>query len=80
MKCRKLQKVKDELEEIITIKSDVSNPEEIKKLYQQVEKEFPELDILINNAGIICSINLQDHKLSDDDLTKELDINVKGTI
>ncbi|MBX2842032.1 MAG: SDR family NAD(P)-dependent oxidoreductase [Flammeovirgaceae bacterium] len=78
--AEKLQKVKDELDGIITIKSDVSNLEDIKKLYQQVEKEFPELNILINNAGIMCSINLQDHKLSDDDLTKELDINVKGTI
>ncbi|WP_020532543.1 SDR family oxidoreductase [Flexithrix dorotheae] len=78
--AEKLQKVKDEFEEIITIKSDVGNPEDIKKLYQQVEKEFPELNILINNAGIMCTINLQDHKLSDSDLTKELDINLKGTI
>lgn len=78
--AEKLQKVKDELEGVFTIKSDVSKPEEIKKLYQQVEKEFPELNILINNAGIMRTINLQGHKLSDSDLTAELDINVKGTI
>lgn len=78
--AEKLQQVKDELKDIITIKSDVSNPQEIKALYQQVEKEYPELNILINNAGIMSTINLQDHKLSDNDLTKELDINLRGTI
>lgn len=78
--AEKLQKVKDQLNGVITIKSDVGNPEEIKKLYQQIEKEFPGLNILINNAGIMRTINLQHHKLSDSDLTKELDVNVKGTM
>jgi uncharacterized oxidoreductase len=78
--AEKLQKVKDELKGIYTIKSDVGKPEEIKKLYQKVEKEFPELNILINNAGIMSTIDLQKNELSDSDLTKEIDINVKGTI
>jgi uncharacterized oxidoreductase len=78
--AKKLQKVKDELDGVFTIKSDVSNPEDIKKLYQQVEKEFPELNVLINNAGIMYTINLQDHHLSDTELTQEIDVNLKGTI
>lgn len=78
--AEKLQKVKAELEGVSTIQSDVGNPADIEKLYQQIEKEFPELNILINNAGIMSTINLQDHQLSDIDLTKELDVNVKGTI
>jgi len=77
---KRLQKVETELDGVTTIKSDVSNPDDIKKLFQRVEKDFPDLNILINNAGIMWTINLQDHKLSVDDLTKELDINVKGTI
>ena len=77
---RKLQKVKEKLDGVVTIKSDISNPDYIKELYQQVAKEFPDLNILINNAGVMSTINLQDHKLSAADLTKEIDINFKGTI
>lgn len=77
---QKLQRVKEKLEGVVAIRSDVSNPDDIKKLYEQVEKDFPDLNVLINNAGIMWTINLQDHKLSPYELTKELDINVKGTI
>lgn len=77
---QKLQEVKEKLDGVVAIKSDVSIPDDIKKLYQQVVKEFPDLNILINNAGIMSTINLQDHKLSANELIKELDINVKGPI
>lgn len=76
----KLQEAKEKLDGIVTIKSDVSNSDDIKKLYKQVAKEFPDLNILINNAGIMWTINLQDHKFSADELIKELDINLKGPI
>ncbi len=78
--AEKLQRAKDELEGVVTIQSDAGNPADIKKLRQQVEQEFPELNILINNAGVMYTINLQDHDLSDSDLTKEIDINLKGVI
>jgi uncharacterized oxidoreductase len=77
---QKLQEVKGKLDGVVVLKSDVSNPDDIQKLYKQVAKEFPDLNILINNAGIMSNINLQDHKLSADDLTKELETNLKGPI
>ena len=77
---QKLQKVKSELSGVITIKSDISNPDEVKALYQQVAKDYPGLNLLINNAGVMMEVNLQKHQLSPADLTKEIDINVKGTI
>jgi uncharacterized oxidoreductase len=77
---QKLQKVKNELKGIITINSDVSDPDNIKKLYEQIAKDFPQLNVLINNAGVMVMINLQNHQLSAVELTKEIDINVKGTI
>jgi uncharacterized oxidoreductase len=43
-------------------------------------KDFPDLNILINNAGIMLKINLQNHNHSALELTKELDVNLKGTI
>ncbi|MEQ9064888.1 MAG: SDR family NAD(P)-dependent oxidoreductase [Vicingaceae bacterium] len=76
----KLEKSKQKLGDIKIIQSDVSNPDSIMELYDQVSKEFPALNVLINNAGVMFTINLQDHSLSANDLTKEIDINVKGTI
>jgi len=37
---------------IHTFRSDVSDPKAIATLYEEVTKQFPELNILINNAGI----------------------------
>ena len=76
----RLESVKEKLDGVIAIKSDVSQAGDIQKLYNQIEKDFPELNVLINNAGIMSTINLQDHQLSADELTRELDINLKGTI
>jgi len=77
---QKLQKAKKELDGVVTIKNDISNPDDVKALYEQMVKEFPMLNVLINNAGVMTEINLQKHKLSPADLTKEIDINLKGTI
>lgn len=76
----RLQKVREELEGVVAIQSDISSHDDILKLYQKITKDFPDLNILINNAGVMETINLQKHTLSATDLTKELDINVKGTI
>ncbi|MGL1902129.1 MAG: SDR family NAD(P)-dependent oxidoreductase [Fibrobacterales bacterium] len=76
----KLDDVKSRLPGITTIQSDVSNPQDVQELYTQVSTEYPDLNILINNAGIMWTINLQDHSYNLEELTKELDINVKGTI
>jgi uncharacterized oxidoreductase len=77
---QKLQKVKNELNGVVTIKSDVSNPDDVQALYEHVAKDYPSLNVLINNAGVMIEINLQKHQSSATDLTKEIDINVKGAI
>jgi uncharacterized oxidoreductase len=76
----KLEKAKQKLGDVTIFQSDVSNSDSIKELYEKVSKEFPDLNVLVNNAGVMFTINLQDHNLSANELTKELDINVKGTI
>lgn len=76
----KLQKAKALLGNVVAIQCDVSNAAEVEKLYQQVAKDFHELNILINNAGIMRMINLQHHSYSKEALFKEFDVNVKGTI
>ena len=77
---QKLQKAKEQLKGVTAIQSDVSNPDDIKMLHQRMVADFPDLNVLINNAGIMRKINLQDHNYSALELGKELDVNVKGPI
>jgi len=37
-------------------KSDLSNPDNVKQLFVQINKEFKSLDCLINNAGLIDNL------------------------
>ncbi len=76
----KLMKAKEKLPQIHTIRSDVSKTQEIQSLYAQVIKEFPELNILINNAGIMKTMNLQTSKDSLEMLTEEIEINLNGPV
>ncbi|WP_461078897.1 SDR family oxidoreductase [Spirosoma flavus] len=76
---QKLQETKLKLPAVHTIQSDVSKAEDIVNLYNRVTREFPDLNILINNAGEMRKISLnQSHDLTD--ITREIDINLIGPI
>jgi len=73
----KLEKVKAELKNVEIYKSNVSDPEEIIKLYDYISKTFPNLNMLMNNAGVSKKIDLQtDTDLLD--LTFEVETNLNG--
>ncbi len=77
--AEKLAEVKRKIPEVHTIQSDVSQPEAIIQLYNQVIQQFPGLNIIINNAGEMRKISLHtDHSLSD--ITREIEINLMGPI
>jgi uncharacterized oxidoreductase len=76
----RLEQAKKQLPELSTIKSDVSRIEDIDALFTRVTKEHPSLNILVNNAGVMRTINLHDEELSLDDLTREIDVNFKGPV
>jgi 3-oxoacyl-[acyl-carrier protein] reductase len=57
-------------------RADVSNPEEVKALFDHVRAKYNSLDILVNNAGIIKDNLLLAMKHSEWD--KVLDTNLKG--
>lgn len=76
---QKLEETKKILPGIHTIKSDVSKVEDISCLYKEVTEKFPELNMLINNAGEMRKIALyEDHDLYD--ITREIEINLMGPI
>lgn len=76
---RKLEEIKQKLPAVHTIQSDVSKAEEIVSLYDQVMRDFPDLNVLINNAGEMRKLVLHDHhELTD--ITREVEINLMGPI
>lgn len=52
-----IEKIQKEFSDIYKVKTifcpaDISRPEDIKKMFQDIEKNFGGVDILVNNAGI----------------------------
>lgn len=77
--AQRLRETKEKLPGVHTIQSDVSKADDIVRLYHQATQAFPELNILINNAGEMRKISLhQPHEL--DDITREIEINLMGSI
>jgi uncharacterized oxidoreductase len=76
---KKLQKAKAELPELHIVTSDVSEPAAIEALCKKALGDFPKLNVLINNAGIMRTINMHE-AVSLESLTREIDVNLKGPI
>lgn len=76
----KLEVTQKKLPKIHTFQSDVSDAKAIPALFAQVTKEFPDLNMLINNAGIMRTINLHEANGRIDDITQEIETNLKGPI
>ncbi len=76
----KLNEVKSMFPNVHTIESDMGNTEDIMQLHQILTVQHPQLDIVINNAGIMRKISLQQENLSLDELTSEIEVNLNGII
>lgn len=76
----KLESAKAQLNGIHVIKSDVNNPQSIAELYVKVEQEFPALNILVNNAGVMRIMNLKENSADLASVTQEIDTNFSGTV
>ncbi len=76
----KLDRINGEHPGLHAIQSDVSDPKAIASLYERMIQQLPTLNILINNAGVMRKINLQDRGRDLEDLTSEIETNLIGTI
>src|SRR5215472_296307 len=75
-----LDEVKAKHPKLHTIQSDVADPAQIAALTARVKLDFPKLDVLMNNAGIMLSKNLKVPTADLAGLTEEMDVNVGGVI
>jgi uncharacterized oxidoreductase len=75
----KLDTAKRALPAVHIFKSDVSNPKAIAALHDRVIAQFPALDTLVNNAGIMRNLNLN-QSCDIHDVTREIEINLSGPV
>ena len=76
----KLDAAKAKVPELHTIQCDAADPDAVRELGRRVDAEFPQLDVLMNNAGVFIYRNLQKDAGDLVEMTRELDINVAGPI
>lgn len=61
----------------IAIQADISDANAVKRLFDEAETAFGGIDILVNNAGVMALSPVEE--MSDADVDRLLDINLKGT-
>ena len=61
----------------IGIVCDVSDPESVKSLFEQIKSKFGRIDLLFNNAGVISpGVALEEVQV--EDWRKVVDVNISG--
>lgn len=73
----RLASVKRDLPDVVTFQSNVANADAVRDLHRAVVAALPELDTLINNAGVMRNLRL-DEQRGLEDLTSEVDILLSG--
>ncbi|MCF0056366.1 SDR family oxidoreductase [Dyadobacter sp. CY356] len=61
----------------IAIQADVSNAGQVKAMFDAAIAHYGRIDVLVNNAGVMITKLLKD--TTDEDFTRQFDINVRGT-
>jgi uncharacterized oxidoreductase len=75
--ARKLQVVQDRLPDVHVYQSDVSDPADIAALFARVTVDFPALNVLFNNAGVMRMLRLDGHN-GLRDIGREVETNLLG--
>lgn len=60
----------------LVIKADISNEEEVKDMVKQVIDEFGNIDVLVNNAGIVYDRSFEE--ITVEEFKRTLEVNVIG--
>jgi 3-oxoacyl-[acyl-carrier protein] reductase len=72
-----VNEIKQQGGDAIALQADVSKSDEVKALFDAAIAHYGRIDVLINNAGIMITKLIKD--TTDEDFTRQFDINVRGT-
>ncbi len=66
--------------EVLAVVSDISKPEDAKRVVAETMEKFGKVDVLVNNAGVLDSGLKAIDSVTDEDMDRVIDINTKGTM
>jgi 3-oxoacyl-[acyl-carrier protein] reductase len=61
----------------VAVKADVSNADDVRRMFETTEQQLGKVDVLVNNAGVLKTVPLAD--TSDALYNQTFNINVRGT-
>ena len=71
------EKVANELKDPLVVECDVTNPEQVESMMQQIQDRYSGLDVLVNNSGIIRDRTIK--KMSTEEFESVVRVNLTGT-
>ena len=71
------EKVANELKDPLVVECDVTNPEQVESMMQQIQGRHSGLDVLVNNSGIIRDRTIK--KMSTEEFESVVRVNLSGT-
>ena len=71
------EKVANELKDPLVVECDVTNPEQVESMMQQIQDRYSGLDVLVNNSGIIRDRTIK--KMSMEEFESVVRVNLTGT-
>ena len=71
------EKVANELKDPLVLECDVTNPEQVESMMQQIQDRYSGLDVLVNNSGIIRDRTIK--KMSTEEFESVVRVNLAGT-
>ncbi len=72
-----VQEIKKIGSDAIAIKCDVSEEEQVKKMFETAIKKFGKIDVLVNNAGIVFDLPIEEKTIAQ--WKRTMDVNLLGT-
>ncbi|MCL4447600.1 MAG: SDR family NAD(P)-dependent oxidoreductase [Thermoplasmatales archaeon] len=76
----KLEEAQSKSPHILTFRADVSSEKDRRELFDYVEKVYPKLNVLINNAGIQRRVNLNEGERVLKEIDYEIEINFRSQV
>ncbi len=77
---KKINDIKKLYPKLNAFQCDISKSEEVDNFYKEITSKFPEINILINNAGVAKELDFKNSKINFEEINQEISTNLTGLI